>query len=59
MRWDITALKRHLLLCSSTAWVLRVYLEGQGDVVSKLIIPIITYMASLVILIINLLTKSP
>ena len=34
------------------------YLEGQGDLVSKLISPI-THIVTLVILIINLLTKSP
>ena len=36
----------------------RDHLEGQGDVVSRLITPI-THLVTLVILIINLLTKSP
>ena len=34
------------------------YLEGYGDLVSRLITPI-THLGTLVILIINLLTKSP
>ena len=37
---------------------LRFYLEGQGDLVSRLIIPI-THIVTLIIRIINLLTKSP
>ena len=37
---------------------LRSYLEGQGDLVSRLITPI-THIVTLVIPIINLLTKSP
>ena len=36
----------------------RRYVEGQGDLVSRLITPI-TYIVTLVTLIINLLTKSP
>ena len=36
----------------------RVYLEGQGDLVSRLITPV-THIVTLIIPIINLLTKSP
>ena len=36
----------------------RLYLEGQGDLVSRLIAPI-THIETLVILTSNLLTKSP
>ena len=36
----------------------RVYLEGQGDLVSRLITPI-THIVTLFIPIINLVTKSP
>ena len=36
----------------------RVYLEGQGDLVSRLVTPI-THVVTLVIPLINLVTKSP